>query len=162
MLSSIKNWSSSVGRYSFIRATTAACLLRLRPVGRGHGLQKGLDVAALPVEVTETHRAAVTDEEDRVAAETLPAGLDVLKPLLVEAVGEKAVLAAVDLVAEEDDLLVVPRIQGLSCGDSLGPRSITVKTASSKVRLSPSAIGVFGTFAPPAIRPRTSARGSGL
>src|SRR5262245_41053578 len=81
-------------------------LLRRRPVGRAHGLQESVDVAALPIEVTEPHRAAVTDEENGVAGESPPQGLDVLEPLLVKAVGQKAVLAAIDLVAEEDNLLV--------------------------------------------------------
>ena len=51
----------------------------------------------------------------------------------------------VDLVAEEDDLLVVAEHPGTGCAaTSLRPRSITVNVASSKLGLSPSRIGVFG------------------
>jgi hypothetical protein len=38
----------------------------------------------------------------------------------------------------------LPSIHGLSWGDSLGPRSITLKVTLSKLTLSPSWIGVFG------------------
>src|SRR5262249_55049783 len=70
--------------------------------------------------------------------------LDVGEPLLVVTVSEVTVLVVVDLVSEKDDALVVAKVRGLSCGDSLGPRSITVKLASPKLTRSPSRIGVVG------------------
>ena len=124
MLSSIRNCSSSEGSYSFIRATTRRlCALGLRPVGVRDDVEEELDVPALPVPHLTTDRAAMTDVEDGLCGEAGSQLLDVRQPLGVEAVREVAVAVVVDLVAEEDDLLVLTQ----------GPRAVVRGLARAEV-----------------------------
>jgi hypothetical protein len=74
--------------------------------------------------VGRADRAAVPDMEDGVAREACAQRLDVVEPLPVEAVGEEAVPVVVDLIAEKTIRSSSPSTHGLSCGDSLGPRSV--------------------------------------
>src|SRR5215831_18517451 len=86
--------------------------LRFRPVGPVNRLNERLDIATLPVPHLSTHGASVADVKDGVVREALAQGLDVLEPLLVEAIGEVTMPVVVDLVAQEDDPLVVAENPG--------------------------------------------------
>ena len=68
---------------------------------------KLLDVLVLPIPHVTSYRATVAKVEDGIRRETCAQVLDVREPLPVEAVGQVAVAVVVDLIAEEDDLLVV-------------------------------------------------------
>ena len=114
----------AAGRYSFMRPTTAACAMSGSDRALLDRIEEGLDITALPLEVVQPDGPAVANVKDDIVRKPLTKVGDVGHPTIVEPVSQIAVLAVVDLVAEEDRWASssAPRIQGLSCGDSLGPR----------------------------------------
>ena len=75
--------------------------VRLRPVCVANGVDKGLDVLPVLVEVCRRDGSAVSDVKGCVSGQLPPETLEVGQPLVEETVGEIGVLPVVHLVAEE-------------------------------------------------------------
>jgi hypothetical protein len=90
--------------------------VRLRPVGGTDGVEEGLDVLPLPIELLRSHGPAVPGLERGVRGQLLPQALEAAEPLVVEAVRQVGVLVAVSLVAEEDGPAVVAEEPGAVVG----------------------------------------------